>query len=199
MVYNIIDRVMPMKAGRSLYPALALYAALAVIGAMVVASPLAAQTAQQRPPAPMQGQGAPQPELTTERVQDWTVRCTKTTPQRCEMVQSVKERESNRDILMIIIGYRENERQPRALILMPLGVLLPPGLGIQVDKAEPRGLPFRHCEPGGCLAPWNMSDSDVASLKGGTQLTVIATDQAGKQVGLPVSLKGFTAAYAKLK
>ncbi|KZC97660.1 invasion associated locus B family protein [Oceanibaculum pacificum] len=187
MVYNIIDRVMPMKAGRSLY------AALAVIGAMVVASPLAAQ---QRPPA--QGQGA-QPELTTERVQDWTVRCTKTTPQRCEMVQSVKERESNRDILMIIIGYRENERQPRALILMPLGVLLPPGLGIQVDKAEPRGLPFRHCEPGGCLAPWNMSDSDVAALKGGTQLTVIATDQAGKQVGLPVSLKGFTAAYAKLK
>ena len=194
MAYKIIDRFMPMKSGRSLCAALALLVGMAAV------SPLAAQTAPaQRQQAPM-GQGQPsQQDLATEVVQDWTVRCTKTAPQRCEMVQTVREKETNRDILMIIIGFRENEKKPRALVLMPLGVLLPPGLGVQVDKGEARGLPFRHCEPGGCLAPWNMTDSDVGQLKAGTTLTFIATDQSGKQVGLPVSLRGFTAAFGKLK
>ena len=61
-----------------------------------------------------------------------------------------------------------------AWIVLPLGVLLPPGIAISVDGSEPERLPIRHCEPGGCLAPFELEDSILTRLRSGTELQVMA-------------------------
>ena len=81
---------------------------------------------------------------------------------------------------------------------MPLGVLLPPGIAISIDGGEPERLPIRHCEPGGCLAPFELEDGILRQLRSGTELQVMAYGIDEQQVSIPVSLMGFTAALNAL-
>jgi len=151
--------------------------------------------AGQEPPAP----GA-LPPMEEQQVEDWTVRCAKDAPQkRCEMVQMVREGDNGRELLLVAMGYPPGETQLLAWLVLPLGVLLPPGLGLKVDEAEPARLPFQFCEPNGCLAPWALTEAEIGKLKAGQKLVVIVHDRNGKRFGLPVSLKGFTAALSKLQ
>lgn len=86
-----------------------------------------------------------------------------------------------------------------ALIVVPLDVLLPPGLGLKVDARDPVTVPFRHCDTNGCLAPWRPSPDDLAAMRAGKELMVLLRNREGKQLGLPVSLKGFSAAHDRLR
>lgn len=170
-------------------------------------SPAVAQTA----PAPGQGapgQGTPGqggravPNQTREQVQDWVVRCLEAQagqPKRCEMVQVLTDRNSRREVLVMVVGYVDRKPHPQAVFVLPLGVLLPPGVALKIDQGAPRTIGYRHCEPQGCIAPWQMTEVDLGALRAGTTLTVSVNDHGGKLVDLPVSLKGFTAALGKIR
>jgi invasion protein IalB len=166
-----------------------------------------AQTAQgQTAPAPAQnrqGQGGqPAPNQTREQVQDWVVRCLEAQanqPKRCEMVQVLSDRNSKREVLVMVVGYTGEKTPPQAVLVLPLGVLLPAGVSLKIDQGAPKTIPYRHCEPQGCIAPWQMTEVDLGALRAGTTLTVSVNDHGGKSVDLPVSLKGFTAALGKIR
>ena len=139
---------------------------------------------------------------TEEQFDAWTLRCvpaSESQPKRCEMVQAIGDTKSKRELLLVAIGYPDGGSRPLAWLVVPLGVLLPPGLGLKVDGGEPRGLPIRSCDPRGCATPWQLTDEDIAILKQGQELIVIVHDITGKKLGLPVSLKGFTAAFSRLQ
>jgi invasion protein IalB len=163
------------------------------------------QTAQgQTAPAQnRQGQGGqPAPNQTREQVQDWVVRCLEAQanqPKRCEMVQVLSDRNSRREVLVMVIGYTGDKAAPQAVFVLPLGVLLPTGLTLKIDQGTPKTVGFRHCEPQGCIAPWQMTEVDLGALRAGTTLTVSVNDHGGKSVDLPISLKGFTAALGKIR
>ena len=138
----------------------------------------------------------------SEQVGDWVLRCDP--PQagqakQCEMAQILSDREGKRDLLLIRLGYPPAEGEALALIVVPLDVLLPPGLGLKVDARDPAMVPIRHCDANGCLAPWRPSADDLAAMKGGKELLVLLRNRDGKQLGLPVSLKGFSAAHERLR
>lgn len=154
--------------------------------------------AQEAPAAPGGGAAPPTHE---EQIQDWTLRCATLQDGKvsCEMIQTVRQRDSGKEMMLMAVGYPPGEKQLLAWIVVPLGVLLPPGLGLKIDEAEPGRLPIQYCEPNGCIAPWAPTEQELAALKAGNRLTVIVHDRNGKQVGLPVSLKGFTAAVARLQ
>ncbi|MFO7484553.1 invasion associated locus B family protein, partial [Oceanibaculum nanhaiense] len=105
-----------------------------------------AQTAQgQTAPAP-----APAPNQTREQVQDWVVRCLEPQagqPKRCEMVQVLSDRNSKREVLVMVIGYTAEKASPQAVFVLPLGVLLPAGISLKIDQGAPKTIPYRHCEP----------------------------------------------------
>lgn len=145
---------------------------------------------------------APPPGATEEQFDAWTVHCvpaTDTLPRRCEMVQAIGDKQTQREILLMAVGYPDGGTRPLAWLVVPLGVLLPPGLGLKIDGGEPRGLPIRSCDSRGCATPWQLTDEEIAALKQGQELIVIVHDIEGKKLGLPVSLKGFTAAFSRLQ
>jgi invasion protein IalB len=173
--------------------------ALSAVLAALLCVPGVVQTAQAQT---AQGQGQPAPQPTREQVQDWVVRCLEAQtnqPKRCEMVQVLSDRNSQREVLVMVVGYVDQKSQPQAVFVLPLGILLPQGLTLKVDQGAPKTIGFRHCEPQGCIAPWQMTEVELNALRAGTTLTVSVSDHGGKPVDLPISLKGFTAALGKVR
>ncbi|EKE78726.1 invasion associated locus B family protein [Oceanibaculum indicum] len=177
-------------------------AVLSAAFAAFLSVPAFAQTAPAPGTAPGLAPGQQQaPKQTREQVQDWVVRCLEPQagqPKRCEMVQVLSDRNTKREVLVMVVGYT-GEKAPQAVLVLPLGVLLPAGISLKIDQGAPKTIPYRHCEPQGCIAPWQMTEVDLAALRAGTTLTVSVNDGGGKAVDLPVSLKGFTAALGKLR
>ena len=84
-------------------------------------------------------------------------------------------------------------------VFAPLGVLLPPGLGLKIDDKDVGHAPFLRCHSFACYAQVVVEDSLVEQLKTGkTAIFIIfQTEEAG--IGIPISLKGFGDALGELK
>lgn len=148
-------------------------------------------------PALAQGlptEDVPEAEVEVQQFQDWSLRCVGEGAQRrCELVQPVDDPETGEPVMAMVVAPSGPDSVPVAWFVMPLGILLPPGIGLSIDDAEPDRLPIRHCEPGGCLAPLELSDEMQRRLRGGVTLEVLAYDIDEQQVSIPLSLMGFTA------
>lgn len=148
-------------------------------------------------PALAQGlptEDVPEAEVEVQQFQDWSLRCAGEEAQRrCELVQPVDDPETGEPVMAMVVAPSGPDSVPVAWFVMPLGILLPPGIGLSIDDAEPDRLPIRHCEPGGCLAPLELSDEMQRRLRSGVTLEVLAYDIDEQQVSIPLSLMGFTA------
>jgi invasion protein IalB len=84
------------------------------------------------------------------------------------------------------------------LILLPLGILLPAGVTMQIDSGAAIPLEVERCERQGCRIERLIEPDLLSRLKAGTKATVFfeAFDPQGKRqrLGVPISLLGFTAA-----
>ncbi len=141
-----------------------------------------------------------------EQFKDWAIRCE--TPKNakeevCAMFQAVsvkkdKDSEKSQRLLLFQVRYGKGQKQPSALITVPLGVLLPAGVAFKVDEGDEMKLPFSICMPGGCVAGTLLKDNVIWSMKAGNKATVTVINAARQTVPIPVSLKGFTAALNSL-
>lgn len=82
-----------------------------------------------------------------------------------------------------------------ASFMAPLETLLPAGISMQIDEAEPKAYPFSVCSQVGCLARMGFTAEEIEAMKNGAEVTFqlvpfVAPDQ---KVTLKMSLKGFTA------
>lgn len=139
---------------------------------------------------------------TVATYEDWTLRCGQNANSQteiCYMVQQVSSKETQKPVLQIAIGYFGPERREIALITLPLGVRLPPGLALQVTGQEPHKRPFERCVAIGCQAQLPLDDVTIGEMKAGLDGRILFQDRSGRTVALPFSLKGFTAAYNGLK
>ncbi len=90
----------------------------------------------------------------------------------------------------------EGENERRAFqIFVPTGRSLPPGIQIQVDGKRSAVVPYLHCRPQGCTAEVPLDDKLVEVFKKGGRVDVTTISFQGQQQAVPVTLKGFTAAY----
>ncbi len=139
-------------------------------------------------------------ELETKQFQDWTVRCGRPAPdapEACEMVQQ-PQNDQGQTVLLVAIGNVPNNDDPGMLIVLPLGIALPPGVVLMVDGGQKIPAEVARCERHGCEIELLLEPAMLATLKGGRKANVLfqIRDQQGqlKQVGVPFSLLGFTAA-----
>ena len=81
----------------------------------------------------------------------------------------------------------------------PLGVLLPPGLGLKIDDKDVGHAPFLRCHTFACYAQVVAEDKLIDQLKTGKNaiFIIFQTQEAG--IGIPISLNGFAQALAALK
>ncbi len=154
------------------------------------------------PPAGMQFGAAPpaqgEPELETRQFQDWMVRCNKqaATP-ACEMIQQ-RQDDQGQTVLAVAVGRVANTANPGMLIILPLGIWLPPGVVLKVDQGKEIPVRVEHCERRGCQVELLLEPDVLKLFKAGTQADVLFQiyDAQGdpQTVGVPFSLLGFTAA-----
>ena len=132
---------------------------------------------------------------------DWQVRCD-TPPgaqgEQCALIQSVTAEDRPNVGLTVIILKTADQKSRLMRVLAPLGVLIPSGLGLKIDKTDIGKAGFVRCLPNGCVAEVQMADELVKQLRGGQTATFIIFQTPEEGIGIPMSLKGFGEGYDKL-
>jgi invasion protein IalB len=141
-----------------------------------------------------------EPGLEVRQFQDWAVRCGRPAegaPEACEMLQQRLD-EQGQTVLAIAVGKVPNTDNPGMLIILPLGIWLPPGVVLRVDGGEDVPARIERCERRGCQVELLLEPDILTLLKSGREANVLFQiyDENGqpKLVGVPFSLLGFTAA-----
>ncbi|MDP6692126.1 MAG: invasion associated locus B family protein [Alphaproteobacteria bacterium] len=134
--------------------------------------------------------------------QDWRLRCERksdSAPEHCFIMQIAKTLKDKRDALRIGVRYPDPDRPAMVFLTLPLGVYLPGGLTMQIDDGETLRIPLEICLKNGCHTRMDLEGTLLKDLQAGQQATLIFFDAQQQQIVVPVSLAGFTAAYAALK
>ena len=132
---------------------------------------------------------------------DWQMSCD-TPPgasfQQCAIIQNVTAEDQPNVGLSVIVLKTADQKAKLLRVLAPLGVLLPNGLGLNIDGKDMGRVAFVRCLPNGCVAEVVMDDPLIATLSKGTNavFSVFKTPEEG--IGIPVSLKGFGDGFAQL-
>ena len=78
---------------------------------------------------------------------------------------------------------------------VPPGMLLQPGLRVQIDDGEQSEIKYGICYPNACYGELEINDDFIAKLKAGGKLTLTTLNQQAKPVNFPMTLAGFTKAF----
>ncbi|MBJ3784880.1 invasion associated locus B family protein [Devosia sediminis] len=132
---------------------------------------------------------------------DWQMSCD-TPPgasfEQCAIIQNVLA-EDQPNVGLSVIVLRTADREARLLrVLAPLGVLLPNGLGLNVDGTDLGRVAFVRCLPNGCIAEVELDDEIIKVLSEGTSAIFVVFKTPEEGVGIPVSLDGFAEGFAAL-
>ncbi|MCB1754485.1 MAG: invasion associated locus B family protein [Gammaproteobacteria bacterium] len=167
---------------------------------MVLGFPLYAQQAA----TPADPGAALKPEdFTSERHGDWELVCAKTGA--CIMAQVGNDSKGTPIMEMRIRKLPEvQEVEGKKIlaiadILTPLGVLLMPGIELQIDLGPVYAANYQLCTETGCLVREPLAEETVKAFKAGSKATVSLMAAGQGEVRATLSLKGFTSAYEALK
>lgn len=187
-VVEAIAKCAPRFAGRLYRAGAATISALLLMGSFAAS---AAPAIAQAPDGTVKSQHG-----------DWQVVCKAPPPgaknETCALVQSVTAEDRNN--VGLTVYFQKFSNGSRVLrVFAPVGVLLPPGLGLKIDGKDVGHAPFLRCHAFACYAQVVAEDSLVEQLKTGkTAIFIIfQTEEAG--IGIPISLAGFSEALAALQ
>jgi invasion protein IalB len=131
----------------------------------------------------------------------WKVIC-ETPPgaksEQCGIHQSVEDA-TRTDLGLSITIIRPADRKGDLMrIQAPLGILLPTGVGLEIDGQNFGNVWFIKCFQDGCWADADIDAKLLDALKKGKQaiFKVFQTPEEG--IGIPVDLTGFSEAYLKI-
>lgn len=132
----------------------------------------------------------------------WQVSC-RTPPgakeEKCALVQSVTA-EDRPNVGLTVVFYKAiGEDKKLMRVVVPLGVLLPTGLGLKIDGQDVGNAPFLKCSKRGCVAEVVLQDDIIGKMKKGTTAMFIIFDTPEAGIGIPVALQGFGDALSDLK
>ena len=117
---------------------------------------------------------------------------------QCAIVQNLVLKQGGQTVMRVVVGLAPEQNQPFALFTLPLGVILPPGVALKIDEADPLEFPYEICQPDGCKAVLKLDDATIDKLKKGGKAEVSFHGAGRREVKVPLSLKGFGTAFAAL-
>ncbi|HEY8578708.1 MAG TPA: invasion associated locus B family protein [Beijerinckiaceae bacterium] len=132
---------------------------------------------------------------------DWEMRC-ETPPgasrEQCAIIQSVAAEDKPNMNLVVIVLKTADGKSRLLRVIAPLGVLLPAGLGLNIDSVDKGRAGFVRCLPSGCVAEVVMDDKLLEDLKTGKSATFIVFETPEQGTGIPLALAGFREGFDKL-
>ncbi len=132
---------------------------------------------------------------------DWQIRCDippGAHGQQCGLMQSVTAEDRPNVGLTVIVLKTADLKSRLMRVVAPLGVLLPSGLGLEIDSQNVGRAGFVRCVPNGCLAEVTMDDHLLEEMRNGQTATFIIFQSPEEGIGFPMSLKGFGEGFDKL-
>jgi invasion protein IalB len=133
---------------------------------------------------------------------DWQIVCKAPPPgaknEICAIVQSVTAEDRN-NVGLTVYFQRFSDGRRVLRVFAPLGVLLPPGLGLKIDNKDVGHAPFVRCNTFACYAQVVVEDTLVERLKNGKTAVFIIFQSEEAGIGIPISLAGFGQALNGLR
>ena len=118
--------------------------------------------------------------------------------EQCALMQNVVA-EDRAEVGLSVVVLRTADNKARILrVLAPLGVLLPNGLGLNIDGKDIGRANFVRCIADGCYAEVILDETLLKTMTGGTSATFIVFQTPEEGIGIPVDLDGFQDGFAKL-
>lgn len=174
-------------------------ASLAILAATCLSA-----TAQDKPAT----QQAQKPGVVKSNHGAWSIVCD--TPagangEQCALMQNVIADDRPEVGLSVVILKTADRKATILRVLAPLGVLLPNGLGLNVDGNDIGKAYFVRCFSDGCYSEVVLDDTSVKDdeqtlkvLLAGKTATFIVFQSPEEGVGIPVDLNGFKQGYEAL-
>lgn len=131
----------------------------------------------------------------------WSIICDTpagATSEQCVMMQNVVAEDRPEMGLSVVVLRTADNKAEILRVLAPLGVLLPNGLGLNVDGKDIGRAYFVRCFQDGCYAEVILEKPLLDTLKTGTSATFIVFQTPEEGIGIPVELKGFADGFAAL-
>ena len=202
---SFATRFASLGGNRGLATALAVLVSAPVLAQTAPAQKPAAQPA--KPAAPAPGQPAQQqqnagPTIVQVKAEpsqpEWTKVCGTDQNTKTEICYTTRDFVSDQGQPVLALAvYDVKGPQPQRVVrfVMPLGLLLQPGLRFTVDQGQAVAGRYVMCLPNGCFAEAAVKDDFIASLKKGANLNVSVQNQMGREITFAVPAAGFGKAF----
>jgi invasion protein IalB len=160
------------------------------------AQPAAAAPAQ--PAGPQPAAAAPAASAAPVPVQSWIKTCATDKALKKDLCVVTEEIRADSGTLIVSVALRQvvGDKKFTFLATVPLGMLLKPGLKVQVDGAAPVSLVYGICDVHACYGLGDVDDAFVSSMKGGKALALTTYSQQAKAVNFSLPLASFAGALA---
>jgi invasion protein IalB len=133
---------------------------------------------------------------------NWSARCVNNPEGQivdCRVTQNIALTKTGQRLLAVVVRIPRDTGAPAMTLNLPHGLFLPAGTTLQIDKATPKELVIDTCDSKGCYASLDVDNELLMILKKGSTLTVTFQNLAKQPIVVPVTLVGFTAAFAKIE
>jgi invasion protein IalB len=131
----------------------------------------------------------------------WSIICDTppgSSSEQCAMMQNVIAEDRPEVGLSVVVLRTADNKAEILRVLAPLGVLLPNGLGLNVDGKDIGRAYFVRCFQDGCYAEVILEEQLLDTLKTGEAATFIVFQTPEEGIGIPVDLNGFGDGFAAL-
>ncbi|MHC5653632.1 invasion associated locus B family protein [Stappia sp.] len=127
----------------------------------------------------------------------WVKICNTDPQSKKEICVVTQELRTDTGQFLASVAVREiaGEARKTLLIAVPPGMLIQPGLRVQIDTGKQSEAKYGICFPNACYSELVIEDEFIASLKKGGNLILTTLNQQAKQVPFQLTLTGFTKVY----
>ena len=135
----------------------------------------------------------------------WTVGCRPVGQKQellCEASQTITMAKTRQTLMAVYVTPWKQDGKPDSFILrfqLPHGLNLPAGVQIKIDDKPAPSPEIQTSNQIGVFAKTDLTKPLLASLKKGSTMNVAFSAMNGNKLAIPVTLKGFSAVFAKLK
>ena len=129
---------------------------------------------------------------------DWTKVCGKDQANNAEICYTTRDFVSDQGqpvLAVAIYDVKGPQAQRIVRFLMPLGLLLQPGIRFAVDQGQATPGRYAICFPNGCFAEAPVNDDFINALKKGTDPERQRPEPGGREVTFAVPAAGFGKAF----
>lgn len=140
---------------------------------------------------------APPPETAPGGQPAWVKLCNTDPASKKELCLTLQElrAETGQFIASATLRQITGDDKVSFIAAVPPGMLIQPGLRVQIDTGKQYPVKYGICYPNACYGELDVDADFVAALKRGKQLVLTTLNQQAKGVAFPMTLAGFGKAF----